>query len=57
LTVEFELRRMEHFATKAAARAKVAARIEDYNHHRRHSALGMKSPVAYEQALAAEEAA
>ena len=53
-TVEFELRRMERFATKAAARAKVAAWIEDYNHHRRHSSLGMKSPVAYEQALAAE---
>jgi putative transposase len=55
--VEFELRRLEHFATKAAARARVAAWIEDYNHHRRHSSLGMKSPVACEQALAAEEAA
>ena len=30
-TLEFELRRLEHFATKAAARAKVAAWIEDYN--------------------------
>ena len=56
-TLEFELRRLEHFATKAAARAKVAAWIEDYNHHRRHSALGMRSPVAYEQALAAGEEA
>ncbi len=56
-TLEFELRRMEHFATKAAARAKVAAWIEDYNITRRHSALGMRSPVAYEQALAAGEAA
>ena len=37
-TLEFELRRIEHFATKAAARAGVAAWIEDYNHHRRHSA-------------------
>jgi transposase InsO family protein len=56
-TLEFELRRTEHFATKAAARAKAAAWIEDYNTTRRHSALGMRSPVAYEQALAAGEAA
>ena len=52
-TLEFELRRIEHFATKAAARAAVAAWIEDYNYHRRHSSLGMLSPVAYERALAA----
>jgi putative transposase len=52
-TVEFELRRIEHFATKAQARVKVAAWIEDYNTTRRHSSLGMRSPVAYEQALAA----
>jgi putative transposase len=56
-TLEFELRRLEHFATKATARAKVAAWIEDYNTTRRHSALGMKSPVDYEQALAAGEEA
>src|SRR5207342_3135606 len=48
-TVEFELRRVEHFATRAAARARVAAWIEDYNHERRHSALGMLSPIAYER--------
>src|SRR3954470_24682772 len=47
-TVEFELRRLEHFATKAEARAKVAAWIEEYNHDRRHSALGTLSPIAYE---------
>ena len=47
-TVEFELRRLEHFAGKAQARAKVAAWIEEYNHDRRHSALGMLSPIAYE---------
>jgi putative transposase len=47
-TVEFELRRIEHFATKAAARAGVAAWIEDYNTARRHSALGMLAPVAWE---------
>ena len=56
-TLEFELRRLEHFATKAAARAKVAAWIEDYNTTRKHSALGMRSPLAYEQALAAGTAA
>lgn len=34
-TFEFELRRVEHFAAKTAARAKVAAWIEDYNTKRR----------------------
>jgi transposase InsO family protein len=56
-TLEFELRRREHFATRQAARAKVAAWIEDYNTTRKHSALGMRSPLAYEQALAAGKAA
>jgi len=50
-TLEFELRRLEHFATKAQARAKVAAWIGEYNHDRRHSALGMLSPIAYELRL------
>src|SRR5207302_3936779 len=50
-TLEFELRSVEHFATRAAARVRVSAWIEDYNQHRRHSALGMMSPVGYEQAL------
>ena len=52
-TLEFELRSVEHFATKAAARAKVAAWIEDYNTNRRHSACQMMSPVNYEKTLAA----
>jgi putative transposase len=56
-TLEFELRSVEHFATKAAARARVPAWIDDYNHRRRHSALGMKSPAGYEQALLAGQAA
>ena len=56
-TLEFELRRLEHFATKAAARAKAAGWIEGYNTTRKHSALGMRSPLAYEQALAAGRAA
>jgi len=56
-TLEFELRRLEHYATRAAARAGVAAWIEDYNHHRRHSALGRVSPVDYERSLAGKEPA
>ena len=31
--LEFELRSLEHFATKAAARARIPAWIDDYNHH------------------------
>ena len=34
--------RLQQFATRAAARAAVAAWIEEYNHVRRHSALGMR---------------
>jgi putative transposase len=56
-TLEWELRRQQHFATRAQARAAVAAWIEDYNTVRRHSALGMRSPVAYELALPAGKAA
>jgi len=56
-TLEFELRSAEHFATRAAARARVAAWIEDYNTSRRHSACQMMTPVDYERTLAAGEAA
>jgi putative transposase len=56
-TLEFELRSIEHFPTRAAARARVSTWIEDYNTRRRHSALGMMSPVDYEQALKAGKAA
>jgi len=52
-TLEFELRSLQHFTTRAQARAAVAAWIEDYNHHRRHSACQKMPPVAYEQMLAA----
>jgi putative transposase len=54
-TLEFELRAAEHFTTKAAARARVSTWIEDYNTRRRHSALGMMTPVRYEQALQEQE--
>jgi transposase InsO family protein len=50
-TVEFELRRLEHFTTKAQARRRVAAWIEEHNHDRRHSSLGMLAAVAYELRL------
>jgi putative transposase len=53
-TVEFELRKLEHFTTKAQARRRLAVWIEEYNHDRRHSSLGMRSPIAYEHALSAE---
>ena len=56
-TVESGLRRIGHFATRAAARAGVAAWIEDYDHHRRHSSPGRVSPVDYERALAGRDAA
>jgi transposase InsO family protein len=52
-TLEFELRRIEHFATRAQARARVAAWIEEYNTTRRHSACGMMPPVAWELACRA----
>jgi putative transposase len=56
-TLEWELRRDSTFPARAQARAAVAAWIEDYNTARRHSALGMRSPVAYEHALAAGQVA
>ena len=56
-TLEFEFRSLHSFATQAAARTAVAAWIEDYNHLRRHSALGMRSPVDYERFLAGKDAA
>jgi putative transposase len=49
--LEFELRRDASFATRSEGRRAVAAWIENYNHDRRHSALGMRSPIAYEHAL------
>jgi len=50
-TLEFELRRDEHFANRTEARRAVADWIEDYNQNRRHSALGMRSPIDYEHTL------
>ena len=56
-TLEFELRRVQHFATRQQARTAVAAWIEDYNTKRRHSACQKMPPAAYEQLLAAREEA
>ena len=50
-TLEFELRMVEHFPTKAQARAALVDWIEDYNTDRKHSALNMRSPLQHEQTL------
>jgi len=44
------------FATKAEARRQVARFIDRYNTTRRHSCCEMRSPVDYEQILAARAA-
>ncbi|MGH3857953.1 MAG: transposase, partial [Pseudonocardiaceae bacterium] len=49
-TLEFELRSCEQFPTKAAARRRVAAWVDEYNRSRRHSSIGMISPIDYELA-------
>jgi transposase InsO family protein len=48
-TLEHELLSRVRFATRAQARAAVAAWIDDYNRHRRHSSIQMMSPVDFEQ--------
>ena len=53
-TLEFELRALERFATKARARARVAAWIDEYNRDRKHSSVGMRSPIDYERDLRAD---
>ena len=50
-TLEFELRMLEHFETKAQARHALVVWIEDYNADRRHSTLNMRSPLQHEQQL------
>ena len=47
-TLEFELRSLEDFPTRSGARTRVAAWIDEYNTIRRHSAIGMISPAAWE---------
>jgi len=55
-TLEFELLSRKRFATKEQARREVATFIDKYNNRRRHSSAEMKSPVAFEQLLAARQA-
>ncbi len=55
-TLEFELLRRKHFATKADARREVARYIDRYNRVRRHSSCERKSPIEYEAILAARAA-
>jgi putative transposase len=54
-TLTFELRALEHFATRTQARSRVAAWIDDYNRDRRHSACQMRSPIDYELAMHTSE--
>jgi transposase InsO family protein len=51
-TLEFEVLRDHHFATREQARHRVAGWIDEYNTTRRHSTLGMLSPTDYERAQA-----
>jgi transposase InsO family protein len=50
-TLEFELLRKHHFATRAQARVAVAGYIDRYNRVRRHSSCEMKSPIEFEAIL------
>jgi putative transposase len=48
-TMEFELLSLNHFTTRAQARAAVADWIEEYNQNRKHSTDGMLPPAVYER--------
>jgi putative transposase len=54
-TLEPGLRSLERFATKAEARQRVAAWTGEYNRDRKHSSIGMRSPVGYELAQLGEQ--
>ncbi len=56
-TLEWELRSRRRFATKAGARAAVAAWIDRYNTARRHSSCQMLAPAAYQQQLKEQQVA
>jgi putative transposase len=48
-TMQFELLAANHFTSRAAARAALAAWVQEYNEHRRHSTNGMLAPAVYER--------
>jgi putative transposase len=57
-TLEFELLAgAGRFATRAQARTAVAAFIDEYNNHRRHSTAGRLPPAVYEARVRTERAA
>jgi transposase InsO family protein len=51
-TLEFELLRKHHFATRAEACVAVAGYIDRYNRVRRHSSCEMHSSIEFEAILA-----
>ena len=54
-TLEWEVLSRHTFATREEARRVISAWIEEfYNPRRRHSTVGMRSPIAHELALATE---
>jgi len=54
-TLEWEVLSRHIFATREQARRVISAWVEEfYNPRRRHSTLAMRSPIAHEQALAAQ---
>ncbi len=51
-TLECELLNRRHFRTQTEAKLAVFRFIEGwYNPHRRHSALGQRSPITYERIM------
>ncbi len=54
-TLEWEVLSRHRFATREQARQVLSAWVQEfYNRRRRHSTLAMRSPIAHEQAIAAE---
>ena len=57
-TLEWELLRHRRFATRAEAACEISRwTYEFYNGRRRHSTIGMSSPVRYEQSLTVQNIA